>query len=137
MTSTASAATAAAIPKILPKFFHQYVGNATAFQALKSYEHIAFVKYINSVYNLAPLTKWGLSIVPMVGVVTGSPSVEKIDFNTSVALANTGFIWTVYAMLIQPQNAGSRALALVNLCMGSVNGYNAYRRYQYDNRQQK
>lgn len=127
-----SAAAASAAPVFLPRFFHKFIGNEVVFRFLKPYEHISFVKYINSVYNLAPLSKWGLSIVPMIGVVTGKPPVEKVDFNTSVALSCTGFIWTVYALLIQPQNAGSRALAVVNFCMGSVNGYNALRRYKYD-----
>lgn len=102
------------------------------FEFLKPYENITLVKYLNSVYNAAPMSKWGLSIVPMYGVFVGNPPVEKIDVNTSGALACTGFIWSFYATIIQPQNAGSRALALVNFCMGSVNGYNCYRKYAYD-----
>lgn len=125
------------IPKSLPKFFHKYVGNGTLFAFLKPYESNGFIKYVNSVYNFAPLSKWSLSLVPMYGVFCGNPPVEKIDINTSAALACTGFIWTVYALLIQPQNSGSRALALVNLCMGTVNGYNVKRRYAYDCQKQQ
>mmetsp|Transcript_57408 Transcript_57408/g.65806 ORF Transcript_57408/g.65806 Transcript_57408/m.65806 type:complete len:134 (-) Transcript_57408:484-885(-) len=132
-----SAATQQVIPKALPKFLHRYVGNGHMFECLKPYETNGLVKYLNSVYDLAPLCKWGLSIVPMYGVFIGNPPVEKIDLNTSSALACTGFIWTFYAFIIQPQNAGSRALAAVNFCMGSVNGYNAYRRLQYDNSNKK
>lgn len=125
--------TAQPIPKMLPRVFHRYVGNGTLFGFLKPYEErIPVVKYLNSVYNFAPLSKWGLSIVPMYGVLVGTPPVEKIDLNTSTALACTGFVWAFYATLIQPQNAGSRALCIVNFCMGMVNGYNAYRKYSYD-----
>ena len=123
----------APIPSALPRFLHKYVGNGTVFQALKPLEQkFPFLKSVNSIYNLAPASKWGLSIVPLYGVFVGSPPVEKIDANTSGALACTGFVWTIYALMIQPQNAGSRMLALVNFCMGSVNGYNCYRKFTYD-----
>jgi len=128
-----AAAAAGAAPWFIPSPLRRYVGNGTLFQRLKPYEaHYPFLKFANSVYNVAPASKWGLSIVPLIGVYQGNPPVDKIDRNTSTALACTGFVWTVYAMLIQPQNAGSRALATVNFCMGCVNGYNANRRYQYD-----
>ena len=129
----ATAAAAQEIPKALPKFIHKFVGNPRVSQRLEPYERFTLIKYFNSVYNLAPASKWGLSIVPMIGVITGNPPVEKIDRNTSFSLACTGFIWTVYALMITPQNSGSRALAMVNFCMGSVNGYNCYRRVSYDN----
>jgi hypothetical protein len=128
----------APIPSLLPRFLHQFVGNGTVFKILKPYEDkFPLLKSFNSVYNVAPASKWGLSIVPLYGVFVGSPPVEKIDANTSGALACTGFVWTVYAMMIQPQNAGSRMLALVNFCMGSVNGYNCYRKYSHDAAKEK
>jgi hypothetical protein len=121
------------IPSALPKIFHKYVGRGSLFSFLQPYEATSpFVKQLNSVYNVAPLSKWGLSIVPMMGVVSGNPPVEKIDINTSGALTMTGAIWTVYALMISPQNAGSRALAAVNFSMACVNGYNCYRRRNYD-----
>ena len=130
-------ATKQQIPALFPKFLHRFVGNGTLFESLKKYEHIYIVRQFNSVYNVAPLSKWGLSIVPLLGVISGNPPVEKIDFNTSGALMCTGLIWTVYACFIQPQNAGSRALAAVNFCMASVNGYNCFRRYRYDKSAEK
>jgi hypothetical protein len=121
------------IPKMLPKMFHKYVGQGSVFPSLKGYvAGNPRLEALNSIYNMAPMAKWSLSIVPMYGVITGTPSVDRVDFNTSVSLACTGFVWSVYAMMITPQNAGSRALAAVNFCMGSVNSYNAYRRYNYD-----
>eukprot|EP00744_Colponema_vietnamica_P008067 GILI01011534.1.p1 GENE.GILI01011534.1~~GILI01011534.1.p1 ORF type:complete len:140 (+),score=24.25 GILI01011534.1:47-466(+) len=133
MPAPAAAAAAApqAIPKMLPKFFHQYVGNPVLFQFLKPYEHIPAVKFLNNVYNTAPASKWSLSIVPLYGVLSGNSPPEKIDMNTSGSLACTGFVWTIYALMIQPQNSGSRALAAVNFCMGSVNGYKCYKKKQY------
>src|SRR3989338_11361738 len=121
------------IPKALPKFAHQFVGNGNLFKFLVPYyKQYPVAQSVNSVSNLAPASKWALSIVPFVGVVTGTQPVEKVNFNTSGSLAVTGFIWTVYALMISPQNFGSKMLATVNFAMGSVNGYNAYRRYQFD-----
>lgn len=120
------------IPPFFPNAFHKFVGNGSLFKFLKPFETNRFVGFFNSVYNVAPASKWGLSIVPLYGVFQGNPPPEKIDINTSAALATTGFIWTYYATLIQPQNSGSRMLATVNFCMGSVNGFNVYRRYCYD-----
>ena len=130
--SGAAAAASQTIPKFLPSFAHKYVGNPTLFQFLKKYEaQYPFIQSINSVYNVAPASKWGLSIVPLYGVFTGYPAVEKIDENTTFSLACTGFVWTIYAMIISPQNAGSRALATVNACMFCVNGYNFSRKQAY------
>jgi mitochondrial pyruvate carrier 2 len=129
----AAPSAASEIPKLFPKVLHKYVGNGTMFQFLKPYEgKYKLVATLNSVYNVAPLSKWGLSIVPMYGVFTGYPAPQDIDFNTSLSLALTGSVWTVYACLIQPQNAGSRALATVNCAMACVNGFNAYRKNYYD-----
>ena len=123
--------TAQPIPRFLPKFLHRYVGNGTLFPFLKQYEQFYVVRTLNSVYNLAPFSKWGLSIVPLYGVFVGSPPVEKIDLNTSASLTVTGIIWTIYASIIQPQNSGSRALVAVNFCMASVNGFNCYRKLSF------
>lgn len=121
------------VPKGVPSFAHRFVGNGNAFAALiPHYKQYPVLQSVNSIYNLAPASKWALSVIPFIGCVTGSQPIEKVSFNTSGSLAITGFIWTIYAMLITPQNAGSRALATVNFAMGSMNGYNCYRRYQYD-----
>ncbi|KEG14819.1 hypothetical protein DQ04_00291050 [Trypanosoma grayi] len=128
--STASVAQQA-IPKAFPKMMHRYVGNSRLFECLKPYEKYPAVAYLNSVYNSAPLFKWSLSIVPLYGIFVGNPPVEKVDFNSSAALCATGMVWFVYALLIQPQNSGSRSLALVNICLASVNGYNCYRSWNY------
>lgn len=119
------------IPKAFPKALHKWVGNDRIFKCLQPYEHIGAVKYLNSAYNAAPLFKWSLSIVPLYGIVKGDPPVEKLDLNSSAALFATGCVWFVYALLITPQNSGSRSLALVNICLASVNGYNCYRCYRY------
>ncbi|EPY25241.1 hypothetical protein STCU_04364 [Strigomonas culicis] len=124
-------ATQQVIPKALPKVFHKYVGNPVLFKCLVPYEKYAVVKYINSAYNSAPLFKWSLSIVPLCGIMSGYPPVEQLDMNSSAALAATGLVWTFYACVIQPQNSGSRALALVNGCLFMVNGYNTYRSWAY------
>lgn len=121
------------IPKGFPKFLHKWVGNDRIFKSLIPYESIGVVKYLNSAYNAAPLFKWSLSIVPLYGIVKGDPPVDKIDLNSSLALFATGCVWFVYALLIQPQNSGSRSLALVNICLASVNGYNCYRSITYKN----
>ncbi|KAG5509483.1 hypothetical protein JKF63_06794 [Porcisia hertigi] len=128
MTSTVSAQ---AIPKVFPKVFHSWVGTGRIFNFLAPYERNPIIAYLNSIYNTAPLFKWSLSIVPLYGIVSGNPPVEKIDFNSSAALCATGMVWFVYALLIQPQNAGSRSLALVNICLATVNGYNCYRSATY------
>ena len=117
-----------AIPSFFPKPFHKYVGNPRFIKLLGPYETNPLVGTLNNVYNLAPASKWGLSIVPLIGVFTGYPPVEKIDLNTSASLTCTGVVWAVYALCITPQNAGSRALCIVNACMASVNGYNCYRK---------
>jgi len=122
-----------AIPKWLPGFLHRFIGNGHLVASLKPLGlRYPIVASANSVYNVAPASKWALSVVPAVGAITGSVPPEKVSLNMSASLALTGFIWTVYAMMISPQNAGSRSLAAVNLAMGVVNGYNAYRRWNYD-----
>ena len=122
-------AAAQEIPAMLPRIFHRFVGNGTLFQFLKPYEaKYPIIGSMNSVYNLAPSSKWGLSIVPIMGIFSGNPPVEKIDLNTSASLTATGAVWSVYALLITPQNAGSKMLCAVNIAMASVNGYNCYRK---------
>lgn len=121
------------VPKGVPGFAHRYVGNGNMIRAaVPLYKTYPALQSINSVYNLAPASKWALSLIPFVGFVTGSQPIEKVNLNTSGSLAITGFIWTIYAMMITPQNAGSRALAAVNFAMGTMNGLNCYRRYCFD-----
>lgn len=119
------------IPRLFPRVFHSWVGNGRILKGLEPYERFPIVSYLNSIYNTAPLFKWSLSIVPLYGIFVGTPSVEKIDFNSSAALLATGIVWFIYALLIQPQNSGSRSLALVNICLATVNGYNCYRSAMY------
>lgn len=60
--------------------------------------------------------------MPLYQIFQGLPTVDKIDLNQSgcaspsypssfahmsSALAFTGFVWSYYALLITPQNAGS------------------------------
>ena len=119
----------AAIPSFFPKPLHRFVGNPRLLGFLEPYEDkLPLLKTLNNVYNAAPASKWGLSIVPLYGVFVGYPPVEKIDLNTSASLCATGSVWSVYALMIQPQNAGSRALCAVNCAMAMVNGYNCYRK---------
>lgn len=120
-----------AIPSMFPRPLHKWVGNDRLFKCLIPFERYGAVKFLNSAYNTAPLFKWSLSIVPLYGIISGRPSVEQIDLNSSSALFATGMVWFFYALLIQPQNAGSRSLALVNMCLAFVNGYNCYRYLQY------
>ncbi|KAG5483396.1 hypothetical protein LSCM1_04944 [Leishmania martiniquensis] len=126
-----STVTGHTIPKMFPRVFHGWVGNGRILNFLAPYERNPAIAYFNSIYNTAPLFKWSLSIVPLYGIVSGNPPVEKVDFNSSAALCATGMVWFVYALLIQPQNSGSRSLALVNLCLATVNGYNCYRSANY------
>ncbi|KAG8343600.1 hypothetical protein TRVL_05566 [Trypanosoma vivax] len=132
-----TAATQQIIPKALPKFMHKYVGNSRIFECLKPYEQYRLIAYVNSVYNCAPLIKWSLSIVPLYGIFAGNPPVEKIDINSSGALCITGMIWFVYSLLIQPQNSGSRSLAVVNMCLATVNGFNCYRGWVFKRQRQR
>ncbi|GET87181.1 hypothetical protein, conserved [Leishmania tarentolae] len=128
MSSTVAGQT---IPKLFPKAFHSWVGTGRIFNFLAPYEQNPVIAYLNTIYNTAPLFKWSLSIVPLYGIVSGYPPVEKIDFNSSAALCATGMVWFVYSLLIQPQNSGSRSLALVNICLATVNGYNCHRSLQH------
>jgi len=100
-------------------------------------EKYPLVKAINSAYNTAPMWKWGLSILPLYQVITGQPPVEKLDIAQSSALTFTGLVWAYYSTLIQPQNMGSYALCACNFAMGTVNGYNVYRRIRYELDQQE
>jgi len=88
----------------------------------------AFRKF-NNALTLAPLWKWGLAIVPLMGVVTGVPAVENLDVNTSVALATTGAIWAYYATLVRPKAV---SLGIVSVALFGANGYNVYRRWRYE-----
>ena len=124
-----ASATVTKAPFWFPQTFHRYIGNGQFIKKLGPYEGTnPAVKWLNSVYNLAPASKWSLSIVPMYGVFVGVPEPKNIDFNTSCALAATGAVWAFYSQIITPV---STSLCVVNVCMGSVNGYNAYRAYTY------
>lgn len=45
-------------------------------------EKYPIVKTLNNVLWAAPAWKWGLAVVPLYGVITGSP-VEKVDLNNA------------------------------------------------------
>ena len=83
----------------------------------------------NNALTLAPLWKWGLAIVPLMGVITGVPSVENLDVHTSMALAGTGAIWAYYSTLVRPRAV---SLGAVSVALVLVNGYNVWRRYDYE-----
>ncbi|ESL10719.1 hypothetical protein TRSC58_01543 [Trypanosoma rangeli SC58] len=129
--SATSTATEQVISKALPKFFNQYVGNPRLFQCLKPYEKYSVVAHLNSAYNVAPIMKGSLSVVPLYGIFIGNPPADKVDFNSSAALTVTGLLWFVYVLLIQPQNSGTRALSALNFGMACVNGVNCYRYWNY------
>eukprot|EP00029_Vermamoeba_vermiformis_P011899 TRINITY_DN6708_c0_g1_i1.p1 TRINITY_DN6708_c0_g1~~TRINITY_DN6708_c0_g1_i1.p1 ORF type:complete len:145 (-),score=25.78 TRINITY_DN6708_c0_g1_i1:72-506(-) len=86
-------------------------------------------RWFNNVLNVAPLAKWGLSVMPLYGVFTGKPAAKDLDLNQSLALTFTGAVWTYYALIITPR---SELLCAVNLALFSVNGYNVYRKMKYD-----
>ena len=59
-----------------------------------------------------------LSIVPLMGLFTGNPPVEKLDLGQTVALFSTGVVWSFYATIIRPQwsmfgNSNSKECGLV------------------------
>eukprot|EP01098_Paradermamoeba_levis_P013917 TRINITY_DN648_c0_g1_i1.p1 TRINITY_DN648_c0_g1~~TRINITY_DN648_c0_g1_i1.p1 ORF type:complete len:155 (-),score=43.38 TRINITY_DN648_c0_g1_i1:19-441(-) len=127
------------LPKLL-RFLRPWIHNHRFFYfkwAIQLEEKFPFFAKWNNVRNLAPGWKWGLSIVPLYQVLTGNPPVEKLDLKQSGSLMFTGAVWTYYATLIQPQDAGSRALALCNGALFLVNGYNAFRKYRYDQNKAK
>lgn len=105
-----------------------------------------FLNLLNVALNAAPTFKWGLSIVPLYGAITGKPPVENIDLNQSLctshpasaifppsqpcslALAGTGVIWGYYALLVEPK---AYMLFAVSVALTMSNGWNAYRKFRY------
>jgi len=95
---------APSIPKGFPSFLKPYVGNRHLFKSLTGMEATnPYVAQANSVLNIAPTFKWALSVVPMMGIFSGNPPVEKIDLLQTVALFSTGVVWGFYAVIIRPQ----------------------------------
>ncbi len=84
---------------------------------------------LNSFLFLAPAWKWGLAIVPLYGIVIGVPAVENLDLNQSLALMFTGCVWAYYSLLVRP---AALMLCAVNCALLVVNGYNVYRKWNYD-----
>ncbi|KNC84863.1 hypothetical protein SARC_02945 [Sphaeroforma arctica JP610] len=118
-----------------PALLRGWVGNQRLFAnkvALSMEKSVPGFAFVNNVTNSAPLWKWALAIVPLTQAVTGEPSVDKLDLNQSLSLTFTGIVWSYYATIIQPQNAGSKALCAVNIALLTSNGYNAYRKMKYD-----
>jgi hypothetical protein len=56
--------------------------------AQKLAESYPALKSMNNALWAAPAWKWGLAIVPLYGVLTGSP-VEKVDFNNALGQWNS------------------------------------------------
>jgi len=92
------------------------------------------LKPYNNALFLAPAWKWGLAIVPLAGVFTGTPPVDKLDLNTSFALVLTGSIWAYYATLVRPKAV---SLMSVSLALVVVHGYNIARKLKYEHDQSK
>ncbi|ELR16764.1 uncharacterized protein ACA1_382330 [Acanthamoeba castellanii str. Neff] len=75
----------------------------------------------------------GLAIVPLYGILEGKPAVKDLDLNQSLALSLTGLVWTYYGFLVVPR---ADLLIAVNVALLSVNGYNVYRKINYDKQMQ-
>ena len=99
---------------------------------MKAYEGNFFVGLFNSVYNLAPMSKTGLSVVPFIALMNGKPTPDKVDLGTSGALAASGWLWFVYCLIVWPRVWGNVVLANVNGAMALVNSVNVYRRLNYE-----
>ena len=126
------------IPPMLPKMFHYYVGNPYYFAFLRRFEEsFPALKYLNNAYYTAPLSKWGLTIVPLMGIINGTTPAEKVDVSTSSSIAATGLVWGVYATMIQPQNWGTFSFFAAQMCCFAVNTYNIYRHWNYLQQQQQ
>eukprot|EP00127_Corallochytrium_limacisporum_P002306 Clim_evm94s109 gene=Clim_evmTU94s109 len=131
MTQNAAAAEAV---KQAPRILRPFVGNQRIFgnrAALAMENKVPALAYVNDVTNAAPGFKWALSIVPILQALQGQPPVENLDLKQSCALAFTGYVWSYYATIIKPQNAGSRALMACNLAMAAVHSYNIARKVNY------
>jgi hypothetical protein len=100
--------------------------------AMKLMETSTPFRTANSYLFLAPAWKWGLAIAPLYGIYLGVPAVENLDLNQSLALTFTGIVWAYYSMLIRPIGY---LLFAVNIALLAVNGYNVYRRINYDRQQ--
>jgi len=113
------------------------------------------------------MSKWALSIVPLIGIFQGKPAVQDLDVRTSAALMMTGALFGVYSLVVcvnveshvkccvdhwidclktkklgrflafPVHTRGNAMLALVNFTMAAVNGYNVVRRFQYDRKQKR
>jgi len=86
-------------------------------------------RWCNNALNAAPTFKWGLSLVPLYGAITGHPPVQHLDLNQSLALATTGIVWSYYALLVTPRADMLFAVSIALLCS---NGFNVYRKMKYD-----
>jgi len=124
----------ATIERYLPRFIMKYVGNRHFFNAaaIKKLEGSSkFVAKANDILYLAPVMKWGLSIVPITLTLTGGISPASVDVKQSSSLALTGVVWTFYGIALSANNPGMFSLVLVNAAMALVNGFNAYRGYNF------
>jgi hypothetical protein len=83
----------------------------------------------NNALWAAPAFKWGLSIVPLYGILQGKPKVEDLDLKQSLALSFTGLVWSYYGFLVEPR---ADLLIAVNVALLTVNGYNVFRKLRYE-----
>eukprot|EP00123_Amoebidium_parasiticum_P000901 comp11825_c0_seq1/m.6451 comp11825_c0_seq1/g.6451 ORF comp11825_c0_seq1/g.6451 comp11825_c0_seq1/m.6451 type:complete len:136 (-) comp11825_c0_seq1:202-609(-) len=127
----------AQVPAAL-SFVRPWVGNQRILYnkaAIALEQKMPLFATINNVTITAPTMKWLLAIVPLTQAISGNPPVEKLDIKQSASLTFTGAVWAWYSLLIQPQNAGSRALCAVNVALFLSNGYNVWRKWTYDQAQ--
>jgi len=86
----------------------------------------------NNILYVAPIAKWGLSVVPLTQAIKGSVPAEKVDIITACALTMTGLVWSSYAILLRANgNAGMLPLFLVNAALGGSNGWDVYRYFRH------
>jgi len=121
-------------PRFIARLHNKYLHNHHIFNGAwaKALEKSSplFAK-ANNILLVAPVVKWGLSIVPITLALTGAVPADKIDMKQSAALGTTGIVWTYYAILLRKQNAGMIALGSVNFAMGAVHCSNFIRGYLY------
>jgi len=95
----------------------------------KSIDKTPVLGFWNNALNAAPAWKWMLSIVPILEFFQGVP-VDKLDYNMTVVLACTGYLFGTYALFVSPR---AWLLFSCNAAMATVHTTNAYRIRQYHN----
>jgi hypothetical protein len=127
-------------PRFIARLHSKYLHNQHIFNgnwALNLEKTNPFFAKLNNILHVAPIVKWGLSIVPITLAISGAVPAEKIDMKQSAALGTTGIVWTYYAILLRKQNAGMYALMSVNAAMAAVHCSNFVRGYLYHKNQKE